>query len=877
MDQFYYEEGYIVEGYYSIVREAEATLTCSASINASGDIADTTGYIIDGYVEEGYYKTGGEVREFNIALAVVASATPTVGKLQDAECDFGSLFSPSVVAYAVKSGDILLQPSTDLSATVSPIRDNDAALTNIVNLSLQGDRSREATSNLSTESSISVGATRTRDNNATLSTQFTQTILIVTEFDANISSNSTVTAQAISFVPRTLPFGRPTDLTAYKFYGASNTHSEESTAENYSTAYIGSNPSYPVFQFEETIDDSLYIPYLESSFDTINIGASDDFYISFFYNPNDNSSVNAHGTIFRLGDSEYSVVVEEGITPRYFTGGTNDAVEITYNDSTNTLNAYVKGPQGSVTLSGTVYAGYVILYRTNGTVYLKNNSVAKDNASFAKALYGFDNTGLYPHYGPTTTTFDREPQFSDAILKIGTDQNGTNYTVGNQFSDEYTAFYYPLTDTLEDSVAQTIAADVDLNTQFTINSNVGLIVGATADLSTAISTDIIANTVFDHTAQLDVTASTTATTGFLIDNTVNTDSIATNINVVNKIGNTLVSIDTVSTVEAIVNPIIGFTVDVDAQASLAIQDNYVFDNTATANSAFALTVDASGGFIGIEAQTKSAEFDITVDADRIRTVDSEIQYAEITAITSAHKLTDTNASVDSVVTVTADAQRFRDVDTDFDAIATEISVVNRIGRGFITLDAPVTLTIEARKIAENEIVFDCIANFDATVGKITDVDSSVAIQTQLTANGITGKDVVADLSTTAEFNVDANLVIDVDTDFDAIATVADLSVERVRSVNTNIETEFSIETDTTIIRSTTADLNTSATVDANGGKTIDIIVDLGALFTPTLDYRIRHLDQYVYTIPREIRMHSLHREDRSFTVNTETRNYTIGN
>ena len=404
-----------------------------------------------------------------------------------------------------------------------------------------------------------------------------------------------------------------------------------------------------------------------------------------------------------------------------------------------------------------------------------------------------------------------------------------------------------------------------------------LIVGVTADLSTAISTDITANTVFDHTARLDVTASTTATTGFLIDNTVNTDSIATNINVVNKIGNTLVSIDTVSTVEAIVNPIIGFTVDVDAQASLAIQDNYVFDNTATANSAFALTVDASGGFIGIEAQTKSAEFDITVDADRIRTVDSEIQYAEITAITSAHKLTDTNASVDSVVTVTADAQRFRDVDTDFDAIATEISVVNRIGRGFITLDAPVTLTIEARKIAENEIVFDCIANFDATVSKITDVDSSVAIQTQLTANGITGKDVVADLSTTAEFNVDANLVIDVDTDFDAIATVADLSVERVRSVNTNIETEFSIETDTTIIRSTTADLNTSATVDALGGKTIDIIVDLGALFTPTLDYRIRHLDQYVYTIPREIRMHSLHREDRSFTVNTETRNYTIGN
>jgi hypothetical protein len=135
MDQLYIEEGYIDASYYGKVAEAVAIINSFANtgtpnqgvLTASIDveIADATGYYIEGYIEVGYVETTeftGVVKEFVVAMTAFGDITMTVS--------------------VVKNQTATIDAVTNMSATVSKVAGNIITLESIINQSMMDDAPR---------------------------------------------------------------------------------------------------------------------------------------------------------------------------------------------------------------------------------------------------------------------------------------------------------------------------------------------------------------------------------------------------------------------------------------------------------------------------------------------------------------------------------------------------------------------------------------------------------------------------------------------------------------------------------------------------------------------------------------------------------------
>jgi hypothetical protein len=77
MDQFYFESGYIAEGYYGFVAEATATLASPSSLSA--ELTDTNlSYFAPDYIDADYFET--TIRE---AIAIAGMAFSVAAELTD--------------------------------------------------------------------------------------------------------------------------------------------------------------------------------------------------------------------------------------------------------------------------------------------------------------------------------------------------------------------------------------------------------------------------------------------------------------------------------------------------------------------------------------------------------------------------------------------------------------------------------------------------------------------------------------------------------------------------------------------------------------------------------------------------------------------------
>ena len=102
--------------------EASATLTSQASVSCIGGIAN----IVDATLSSNF-----------------STSTQPV-KTVDASVTFGALFSPTFVIGAVKRIVASLFSTVSMSATVSKFTGNEATLSNIISLSLQGIKQVDA-------------------------------------------------------------------------------------------------------------------------------------------------------------------------------------------------------------------------------------------------------------------------------------------------------------------------------------------------------------------------------------------------------------------------------------------------------------------------------------------------------------------------------------------------------------------------------------------------------------------------------------------------------------------------------------------------------------------------------------------------------------
>ena len=212
----YVESGYIEAGYFQVVVEPNAislTVTSTVSCNAEEFLAATR-YVEEGYWNAGYTETIKYLDPLTLATAVTISAdltevTETEGsatlsssfgltsnsgllltidgddstslsvastvsstavKTVDAQADFGALFTPSITTGTIKVITATLVSSISMNATVSKFSGNEATLSNIVNLSLQGVKTAVFDSALSTSFTQSSTPVKTASTDATFNT-----------------------------------------------------------------------------------------------------------------------------------------------------------------------------------------------------------------------------------------------------------------------------------------------------------------------------------------------------------------------------------------------------------------------------------------------------------------------------------------------------------------------------------------------------------------------------------------------------------------------------------------------------------------------------------------------------------------------------------
>ena len=184
-----YYEGEYIDGTYFHDNSIKANFSCSATKVFDAEIGITD------YFEEDYFEGGNYAENRGSEFALTAQA----GVLQDAQADFGALFTPSMTAEAIKNSfslmDAVFTPTVEVNANFV----SEVTLNNIINQSLMADRVRVFDSSLAISATTDLTSqTIFRNADASLTSSFTagtsNTNTINTNFTGDAGTTITVSA-----------------------------------------------------------------------------------------------------------------------------------------------------------------------------------------------------------------------------------------------------------------------------------------------------------------------------------------------------------------------------------------------------------------------------------------------------------------------------------------------------------------------------------------------------------------------------------------------------------------------------------------------------------------------------------------------------------
>jgi hypothetical protein len=214
VDQFYFESGYLVEGYYTIIREADAAVTVAVSVSAQGDIVDVTGYYFPDYIELGYFESAGQVREADAAFTVTvtqsvvferiteaaatvsATVTKTCGviRIRDSAAAFTAAFAPTLTATAFKNHTAVLDSVSTMSVDAVANRSANVLLDYIADLNAMAAKTVNVVSTATTTVTQSTTAVKTASPSISLSSSAAITCILgeVHSAQSQLTANSSL-------------------------------------------------------------------------------------------------------------------------------------------------------------------------------------------------------------------------------------------------------------------------------------------------------------------------------------------------------------------------------------------------------------------------------------------------------------------------------------------------------------------------------------------------------------------------------------------------------------------------------------------------------------------------------------------------------------
>ena len=329
------------------------------------------------------------------------------------------------------------------------------------------------------------------------------------------------------------------------------------------------------------------------------------------------------------------------------------------------------------------------------------------------------------------------------------------------------------------------------------------------------------------------------------------------------------------------------------QTTLAVTSTRTTQGSAVCANAFAQTVeaqrirstsaafsvttqidtDAQGGFIGLVLTGLLSTAGLSATGTRIQQGAATLNS---TTTQTALGLKTVGFSADLVTTATLASElgRIRPFSASFEAFNSQISAVARRAAGVADLDSEFTMSTIGVVFAENETPLDVSTTLSVTPSRIQQGASTLAATVQVAANAIKAVEAGATLLSAGGFALSANTTASGAFDLDTATTIsADCSLRAGGA--SNITTSMTLSVEPNQIKGVDVDITSTAGLSTNAGALLQGEVTINSAMSFAIISKVLHLQQYVYTIPKDTRIYTIERESRAYTIQQETRTYTI--
>lgn len=700
---------------------------------AQGEADTTTTYVEEGYIETGYFRAGGgaftltadltiAIQEADATLSSAFSISATIGTLASGDAQLDSAFSTSASVGRIRSSAVSISGAFTPTMTVNITADGDIALSSQFAMSVQGDRFRTTDSLLSFQAALDAQAAVTVSGAAQLDAVFTAEHTVDGGFDlgfdvdanfegastltsafsisgtlnrvhfgeADLSSSTTLVANAIQYVRRANPFNRPINFSptdqvsttdgiqggrAYvnPTTGSELTSDELGTSLGNEWSFIWHSKFYADKANEGSGSIKLFSygltnPAIEVYKDNVSYGGS--LYpvgLCKIYGANGNllfnlraeaqSTPTSFTDLIRDGHEYYTFYIQKkyisatGQHLYYFKWARDDHESYTAAYGSTSSNAALYDP-------GSGDRKFRFYRYTKGT----NTSTHQIDELGFYNRYDADDLDDYG-YDDNTAYWGEPPFIAEAITRHQFDGDTTDDTGIDQSLDATTIS--SAASITADGI-KLVEADADLSSAFSISATATRLKTASASLAVSSTVSASVDRVRSIDATLDSTATVSADVGAIRQGETDFDSIASILTAASMIGDFFVNMDVVAGITA----------------------------AATRTATTSATIDAEFGITTTGQTTKTTEADLSTTTDITIT---------------GEKILSGAAALAGVVDISATGDRFRGTDAQLDAVTIQSCLASKSSPHAVDMNSEFALSCDIERIAGAE------ATLEATV------------------------------------------------------------------------------------------------------------------------------------------------------------------
>ena len=340
-----------------------------------------------------------------------------------------------------------------------------------------------------------------------------------------------------------------------------------------------------------------------------------------------------------------------------------------------------------------------------------------------------------------------------------------------------------------------------------------------------------------------------------------------------------------------------FTNTVNTRILLHFNNSYLDDDVGvqlfTSNSTAISTVTTSGGVNGFISADLSTNISLSSSAGIIKNVDSTLN--SVFDLSSAGlRIKSAVANLNSEFTSTATSLKYAGADASLsvvasvvssvgvvfqgamiaDSIASSLTAAGRVGDFFANADVSTTLTSAVVVVRGANTSLNSEFTSEINPNYIRGANSTGASVTTAVASIVTIKHYTADLNSVSGLTATVGEITQgtatLNSNSSISCTASRLSVEVA-----NLGTISSISVVPNSISSGTVQLNIFSETVALAGVAYEASVEMSGFTAIISINKILHVDQYIYSVPKETRSFSIPKETRSYAIDRELRSYSI--